>query len=64
MCGAAMAFSYLEPVQKLVNKKIQLALKALKTKYGFIGLDDLGTEAVAAKKGADGVSTSKSDAKI
>lgn len=64
VAGAALVFSYLEPVQKLVNKKMQLALKALKTKYNFISLDDLGNDAAQAKKGADGVTTSKSDAKI
>jgi len=44
VAGAALVFSCLEPVQKLVNKKTQTALKALKTKYGFIGLDELGKD--------------------
>jgi hypothetical protein len=64
VAGAAMVFSFLDPVSKLVNKKMQAALKSLKTKYNFISLDDLGNDSAAVKKGADGVTTSKSDAKI
>lgn len=43
---------------------MQTALKSLKTKYNFISFDDLGNDSAAVKKGADGVATSKSDAKI
>jgi hypothetical protein len=43
---------------------MQTALKALKTKYNFISLDELGSDSAAVKKTTDGVTTSKSDAKI
>lgn len=43
---------------------MQTGLKALKTKYNFISLDELGNDSAATKKTADGVTTSKSDAKI
>ena len=43
---------------------MQTSLKAIKAKYNFISLEDLGSDAVAAKKATDGVTTSKSDAKI
>jgi len=62
--GAAMVFSYLDPVSKLLNEKTQTILKQLKTKYGFLSLEELADESTGAKKNTDGVSISKSDAKI
>lgn len=43
---------------------MQTALKALKTKYNFMSLDELVSDSTAVKKTTDGVTTSKSDAKI
>jgi hypothetical protein len=63
VAAASLVFSCLDPVQKLINKKAQTALKALKTKYGFIGLDELGSDAQTKKKD-DGVNISSSQAKI
>lgn len=48
--AAALAFSYLDPVQKLVNKKMQTLLKQLKTKFNFLSLDELSDESSANKK--------------
>ena len=55
VAGAALAFSYLEPVQKLVNKKVQVCLAALKTKYSFFTFDEFGKDggAAAKKEGKD-----------
>jgi hypothetical protein len=65
VAGAALVFSCLDPVQKLVNKKTQTALKTLKTKYSFVSLDELGSDAQKKQAvGGDGVSISSSQAKI
>lgn len=51
--AAALIFSYLDPVSKLVNKKMQTSLKQLKTKYGFISLDELNDDSAVAKWGGE-----------
>ena len=45
---AALAYSYLDPAQKILNKRVQASLKAMATKYGFIDLSNF------AKAGAAG----------
>ena len=42
--AAALVFSFLDPVSKLVNKKVQTILKQLKTKYNFVSLDELSDD--------------------
>ena len=42
----------------LVNKKMQTAIKQLKTKYGFISLDELTDENTTGKKSGEAVSIS------
>lgn len=61
--AAAMIFSFLDPVQKLVNKKVQTALKQLKTKFNFVSLEVLSDDSANAKKGAE-INVSQSNAKI
>ena len=61
--AAAMAFSFLDPVSKLVNKKVQTLLKQLKTKFNFVSLDELTDDSSNAKKGSE-VSVSQSNAKL
>ena len=58
-----MVFSFLDPVSKLVNKKVQTVLKQLKTKFNFIGLDELSDDSSTAKKGGE-VNVSQSNAKL
>ena len=58
-----MAFSFLDPVSKLVNKKVQTLLKQLKTKFNFVSLDELTDDSSNAKKGSE-VSVSQSNAKL
>ncbi len=51
--AAALVFSFLDPVSKLVNKKVQTLLKQLKTKFNFVGLDELTDDSSNAKKGSE-----------
>jgi hypothetical protein len=46
-----------------VNKKVQTALKSLKTKYGLISLEELNDENTTKKTG-EAINISKSEAKI
>lgn len=62
--GAALAFSFVEPVQKLVNKKVQTNLAALKAKYNFFTFDEFGKDGGAASKKSKDVSICGSNAKI
>ena len=62
--GAALAFSFVEPVQKLVNKKVQTNLAALKAKYNFFTFDEFGKDGGAASKKGKDVSICGSNAKI
>jgi leucyl-tRNA synthetase len=59
-----MVFSYLDPVQNLLGESIQGTVKQLKAKYGFSNLAELVDESSGTKKNTEGVSISKSDAKI
>jgi len=61
---ASLAFSYLEPASKLINKKIQASLKAIATKFGFV---DYGAFTKAAAGGGPAkakATISASNAKI
>jgi len=51
--AAALIFSYLDPVSKLVNKKVQTVLKQLKTRFNFLSLDELSDDSSNTKKGAE-----------
>lgn len=59
-----MIFSYLEPAQKLVNKRVQASLKAIATKYDFIDLASFGKAAAGGAAKKAGASISNSNAKI
>lgn len=61
--AAALVFSYLDPVSKLVNKKVQTVLKQLKTRFNFVSLDELSDDSSNTKKGAE-VNVSQSNAKL
>lgn len=64
LAGAVLVFSYLDPVSKLLNSKMQSILKQLKTKYSLLSLDELNDDISANKKSGETVSISKSEAKI
>ena len=60
---AALVFSYLQPVSKLINKRMQTALANLWTMHGFINYDQFLKSDNDQKKSKD-VSVSSSQAKI
>lgn len=62
---ASLIFAYLEPAQKLLNKRVQSALKAIATKFNFDSFDAFSkamTDGPANKKA--GASISSSNAKL
>lgn len=61
---AALVFSYLDPAQKLLNKRVQSALKAIATKYGFVDLSTFSKAATAGAKDKAKATISNSNAKI
>lgn len=64
--AAAFAYSYLEPVQKLMNNKVKLVVKALQEKFSFVTFDALVKEQIGSAQQAQGknVAISASSAKI
>lgn len=56
----AMFYSFIEPVSKLTNKKVQLALKKVQEKLGFMSFDDFSKDASGIKKVSKDVSVSNS----
>ena len=61
---AALAFSYLEPASKLINKKVNAALKTLGTKYGFVDLNTFSKAAAGGGAAKAKATISASNAKI
>ena len=61
---AALAFSYLEPASKLINKKVNAALKTLGTKYGFVDLSTFSKAAAGGGAAKAKATISASNAKI
>lgn len=59
-----MAYSYFESVQKLINKKMQTNLAALKAKYNFITLDEFGKDGGTSQKKNKDINIYGSNAKI
>jgi len=60
---SALVYSYLEPALKLLNKRVQTFLGAIKTKYGFVGFEEFSKEQEGMKKGKN-VAISSSNAKL
>mmetsp|Transcript_9046 Transcript_9046/g.6388 ORF Transcript_9046/g.6388 Transcript_9046/m.6388 type:complete len:173 (+) Transcript_9046:170-688(+) len=60
----AMFFSYIEPVSKLTNKKVQVALKKVQEKLNFMSFDEFTKDASGIKKASKDVSVSNSQAKL
>jgi hypothetical protein len=60
---AALIFSYLEPSNKLLNKRVQTFLSTIKTRFGFVGFDEFSKEIDIGKKGKN-VAISNSNAKL
>ena len=59
-----MVFSYLESAAKLVNKRVQTALTALKTKYGFVDFNSFSKASTQPANAKAKVDISSSNAKI
>ena len=61
---AALTYSYLEPVQKLLNKRVQSALKAIAAKHGFVDLSTFAKAAAGGGKEKAKATISSSNAKL
>ena len=61
---AALVFSYLEPASKLINKKVNAALKTIGTKYGFVDLNAFSKAAAGGGAAKAKATISASNAKI
>ena len=61
---AALVFSYLESASKLLNKRVQTALTAIKTKYGFVDFNTFSKSSTQSGKEKAKVDISSSNAKI
>ena len=61
---ASLVYSYLESASKLLNKKVQAALKAIATKFEFVDFNSFAKAQAAGGAKKEKTQTSQSNAKI